>query len=62
MQVVLETGWNEMSDMWSIGCIIHEFYTGDALFQTHDDVEHLALMQKIIGPIPPESFTESKFM
>ena len=29
-----------------------EFYTGDALFQTHDNLEHLAMMEKILGKIP----------
>ena len=26
-----------------------EFYTGDALFQTHDNLEHLAMMQAVVG-------------
>jgi len=29
-----------------------EFFTGTALFQTHDNLEHLAMMEKILGPIP----------
>jgi dual-specificity kinase len=38
--------------MWSIGCILAELFTGDALFQTHDNYEHLALMQAVLGKIP----------
>ena len=35
--------------MWSVGCILVEFYTGDALFQTHDNLEHLAMMEAVCG-------------
>lgn len=37
--------------MWSIGCILVEFCTGDALFQTHDNLEHMAMMEPICGKI-----------
>ena len=26
-----------------------EFFTGDALFQTHDNLEHLAMMESVCG-------------
>jgi dual-specificity kinase len=39
--------------MWSIGCILVEFCTGDALFQTHDNLEHLAMMEPICGKLSP---------
>lgn len=26
-----------------------EFFTGDALFQTHDNLEHLAMMESVIA-------------
>ncbi|GAB7341745.1 hypothetical protein MBLNU457_g0079t2 [Dothideomycetes sp. NU457] len=29
------------------GCILVEFFTGDALFQTHDNLEHLAMMEAV---------------
>ena len=25
---------------------------GDALFQTHENLEHLAMMEQVLGPIP----------
>ncbi|KAJ3023086.1 UNVERIFIED_CONTAM: dual specificity protein kinase kns1 [Siphonaria sp. JEL0065] len=51
-EIILGLGWTFPCDMWSIGCILVEFFTGDALFQTHDNVEHLAMMQAVLGPIP----------
>lgn len=38
--------WQESSDVWSIGCIIPELYTGNLLFPTHDDVEHILMIIK----------------
>jgi len=26
-----------------------EFFTGDALFQTHDNLEHLAMMEAVVN-------------
>lgn len=51
-EVILGTGWSMPSDMWSVGCILVELYQGELLFATHDNVEHLALMERIIGPFP----------
>lgn len=85
-----ELGWSQPCDVWSIGCIIFEYYVGFTLFQvsggcpgdhrhsapgspccpparlaaipqqplpgsppqTHDNREHLAMMERILGPIP----------
>ena len=41
--------WSYPSDLWSAGCIIAELYTGHLLFQTHDNAEHLALMEHTCG-------------
>lgn len=51
-EVILGLGWTYPCDLWSIGCILVELYTGKALFQTHEDLEHLAMMIEVLGPIP----------
>jgi len=51
-EVILELGWAQPCDTWSIGCIMFELYLGITLFQTHDNREHLAMMERILGPIP----------
>lgn len=51
-EIILGLGWSYPCDLWSIGCILVEFFTGDALFQTHDNLEHLAMMNSVLGPVP----------
>ncbi|KAA3675019.1 CDC-like kinase [Paragonimus westermani] len=51
-EVILELGWAQPCDVWSIGCIMFELYTGYTLFQTHDNREHLAMMERTLGHIP----------
>ncbi|ETO33392.1 serine/threonine kinase-1, partial [Reticulomyxa filosa] len=47
-EVILGIGWDRSSDLWSIGCILSELYTGDLLFATHENIEHLAMMEKVL--------------
>eukprot|EP00276_Gloeochaete_wittrockiana_P018633 CAMPEP_0184340292 /NCGR_PEP_ID=MMETSP1089-20130417/8965_1 /TAXON_ID=38269 ORGANISM="Gloeochaete wittrockiana, Strain SAG46.84" /NCGR_SAMPLE_ID=MMETSP1089 /ASSEMBLY_ACC=CAM_ASM_000445 /LENGTH=279 /DNA_ID=CAMNT_0026668031 /DNA_START=603 /DNA_END=1442 /DNA_ORIENTATION=- len=51
-EVILGLGWSYPCDIWSVGCILVELYTGDALFQTHENAEHLAMMEMVLGRIP----------
>lgn len=53
-EVLLALGWDERSDLWSIGCILMELYVGEQLFATHEELEHLALMARVIGTLPSE--------
>ena len=52
-EVILETlTWNETSDIWSMACILIELYTGELFFDTHENNEHLAMIEKQCGAIP----------
>ncbi|XP_010515852.1 PREDICTED: serine/threonine-protein kinase AFC1 [Camelina sativa] len=51
-EVILGVGWNYPCDLWSIGCILVELCSGEALFQTHENLEHLAMMERVLGPLP----------
>ncbi|KAL4114109.1 hypothetical protein PRIC2_014789 [Phytophthora ramorum] len=51
-EVILGLGWSYPSDIWSAGCIIAELYLGELLFATHENLEHLALIERCIGPLP----------
>ena len=37
-EVILGMGWSYPCDVWSVGCILIELLTGDALFQTHENL------------------------
>jgi hypothetical protein len=52
LQVILGLGWSFQCDLWSAGCILVELITGRALFQTHENLEHLAMIERVVQPIP----------
>ncbi|KAK8577275.1 hypothetical protein V6N13_027556 [Hibiscus sabdariffa] len=51
-EVILGLGWNYPCDLWSVGCILVELCSGRVFFQTHDNLEHLAMMERVLGPFP----------
>ncbi|KAH9548212.1 hypothetical protein CY35_11G077000 [Sphagnum magellanicum] len=51
-EIIFGLGWTYPCDLWSVGCILVELCSGDALFQTHENLEHLAMMEQVLGPIP----------
>ncbi|KAJ8354862.1 hypothetical protein SKAU_G00224290 [Synaphobranchus kaupii] len=59
-EVMLELGWSQPCDVWSIGCILFEYYLGFTLFQTHDNREHLAMMERVLGPIPSRMIRKTR--
>uniref|UniRef100_A0A5S6R3Q7 Protein kinase domain-containing protein n=1 Tax=Trichuris muris TaxID=70415 RepID=A0A5S6R3Q7_TRIMR len=59
-EVILELGWSYPCDVWSIGCIIYELLKGVPMFQVHEDVEHLAMMQRVLGTLPQHMALKSK--
>ncbi|WAR16294.1 CLK2-like protein [Mya arenaria] len=49
-EVILELGWSQPCDVWSIGCIMFELYTGYTLFQHYlkdKGPEHLLIFDLI---------------
>ena len=59
-EVILEQGWNEKSDMWSIACVFAEMYTGELLFPAHANFEHLAMIERVSEEtFTPEYFSHS---
>lgn len=56
-EVILDYPYTYSADIWSVGCVAYELLTGYALFTPDEkvlnkDIQHLYLMEKIIGPIP----------
>lgn len=48
-EIVLGVGWSFPCDIWSVGCILVELVIGEPVFRTHDNLEHLAMIEKIVG-------------
>lgn len=59
-EVILGLGWSMPSDLWSAGCILVELYLGELLFATHDNQEHLALIEQVISPFPLRMLKRAK--
>ncbi|XP_024917576.1 dual specificity protein kinase CLK2-like [Cynoglossus semilaevis] len=62
-EVIMELGWSHPCDVWSIGCIPwHGPYLLDmgVHLQTHDNREHMAMMERILGPIPQRMIRKSR--
>jgi len=59
-EVIMELGWDQTCDVWSVGCIIFELAMGYMMFDTHNSQEHLAMMERILGKIPTKMIDKSK--
>jgi len=53
-EVVLGLSWDHTSDLWSAGCIIAMLYLGQRPFSVHEDAEHLAMMELLLGKEIPK--------
>lgn len=51
-EVILGIPWRFEIDIWSVGCIILELLTGRMVFNTHDSVDHLSQMERLIDRMP----------
>merc|ERR1711920_1086767 len=59
-EIVLGMPWDESSDMWSAGCIIAMLYLGQRPFSVHEDMEHLAMMERLLEvQVPPTMALEA---
>jgi len=51
-EVLLELGYNQAIDMWSLGCILVELHTGEALFPGRDETDQLVKIAELLGEAP----------
>ncbi len=50
--MVLDIGWDEKVDIWSVGCTLAELLLGEVLLPVHDDRTHLAMIERCVGFFP----------
>lgn len=55
----MQVGWSFPSDVWSVGCILLELYTGETYFQTHNNDEHLAMIETLLDEDIPSAWLRS---
>uniref|UniRef100_A0A182IUA7 dual-specificity kinase n=1 Tax=Anopheles atroparvus TaxID=41427 RepID=A0A182IUA7_ANOAO len=55
-EVILGYPYSKGIDMWSLGCILAELYTGYPLFPGENEVEQLACIMEILGVPPNDVF------
>lgn len=61
-EVILGCKYDYKIDMWSLGCILAEIYTGNVLFQNDSIQSMLARIVGICGPIPDWMFEKGKLV
>ena len=59
-EVILDLGYGYEIDIWSMGCILCELYTGNPIFPGCDEMEQINYIMKCLGP-PDETFKENSF-
>ncbi|XP_051807855.1 dual specificity tyrosine-phosphorylation-regulated kinase 4 isoform X5 [Acanthochromis polyacanthus] len=57
-EVILGHPYSMAIDMWSLGCILAELYTGYPLFPGESEVEQIACIMEVLG-MPPNDFVQS---
>uniref|UniRef100_A0A8C4NMG3 dual-specificity kinase n=1 Tax=Dicentrarchus labrax TaxID=13489 RepID=A0A8C4NMG3_DICLA len=57
-EVILGHPYSMAIDMWSLGCILGELYTGYPLFPGESEVEQIACIMEVLG-MPPNDFVQS---
>jgi serine/threonine protein kinase len=51
-EVVLQLPYDEKIDVWSLGCVLFEVYTGEPLFRSKSSSEHGYQIARVCGGIP----------
>ncbi|OMJ77727.1 hypothetical protein SteCoe_22631 [Stentor coeruleus] len=59
-EVIIDAGYNEKIDIWSLGCILFELYKGVPIFQGMNEHDQLCKIVEIIGDIPEAIVQNSK--
>jgi len=54
-EVILGMNYHMAIDMWSLGCILAELYTGFPIFPGENEQEQLACIMEVLG-VPDKDF------
>ncbi|KAH9597812.1 Protein kinase domain [Trypanosoma melophagium] len=59
VEVILELDYNTAIDRWSLGCMLVELHTGVPLFAGRNEVDQLARITAVLGPLPDDMIERS---
>lgn len=59
-EVVLGLPYDGKIDMWSLGCVVAEMYTGEVTFQNDSIVSMLSRIEAICGPFPRHMIAQGR--
>lgn len=59
-EVVLGVDYDQKVDLWSLGCILVELFTGHVLFQNSSSAELVRRIEELRGPMPGWMIREGK--
>lgn len=60
-EVILGLPYDHPMDMWSVGCVVYELFTGQILFPGKTNNEMLKLMMDVKGPFPKRMLKKGQF-
>jgi serine/threonine-protein kinase PRP4 len=60
-EVILGLPYDHPMDMWSVGCVVYELFTGQILFPGRTNNEMLKLMMEVKGPFSKKMLKKSEF-
>lgn len=60
-EVILGLPYDHPMDMWSIGCVVYELFTGQILFPGRTNNEMLKLMMEVKGPFQKRLLKKAEF-
>jgi serine/threonine-protein kinase PRP4 len=61
-EVMLGLPYEHPMDMWSVGCVVYELFTGRILFPGKTNNEMLKLMMAVKGPFPKKMLKRGEFV
>lgn len=59
-EVILGLPYDGGIDMWSLGCVVAEMYTGEVTFQNDSEVSMLSRIEAICGPFPKHMIAKGR--
>lgn len=60
-EIILGIEYSKAIDMWSLGCILVELYTGTPIFPGENELRQLICIMEVLGPPPAALVARGKF-